>query len=240
MLTLNAIDAFYGPVQVLRSVSLEVSAGETVALLGRNGAGKTTTLKAAMGLVEVKAGSIRVDGAEIAKLPAHRVPGYGLAYVPQGRRLFGALTVRENLALGRAVRGGSTERRAKVLNTNVLALFPALEALLERPAAELSGGQQQMVAMARALSTQPKVLLLDEPAEGLMPAMVQRVINTVQRLKAAGVAMVLVEQKLDVALRVADRVVFIENGRIAKSSTPEQLAAEPAPLARYVGVSQVL
>ena len=231
MLRLDEVDCHYGAVQALRAVSLAVAPGEILGLLGRNGAGKTTTLKAVMGLVEVRAGSIALDGREISRLAAHEVPGLGVAYVPQGRGLFSGLSVEDNLRMGLLAGGRGGETRERVLD-----LFPILRERLEQRAGTLSGGEQQMLATARALCLEPRLLLLDEPSEGLMPSVVNAMLDIVAGLKKSGVAVLLVEQKVDAALKICDRVAFIENGAVREETTPVRLADDPAPLARYVGV----
>ena len=232
MLALEDVRAGYGRVEVLHGVDLGLEPGRILGLLGRNGAGKTTTVRAIMGLVDGLRGSIRIDGTELVGVAPHRVPGHGIAYVPQGRRLFPEMTVQENLRLGAlAGRGESAERLDYLLD-----LFPALKERMHTPARRLSGGQQQMVAMARALASGPRVLLLDEPTEGLQPSLVDRILEAISELRAAGTTMLLVEQKVEAALAVADRIAFIENGRIRAHATPESLARDPEPLTRYVGV----
>ena len=232
MLRLENVRAGYGRVEVLRGVDLVLEPGRILGLLGRNGAGKTTTIRAIMGLVDGLRGSIRIEGTELVGLPPHRVPGHGLAWVPQGRRLFAEMTVEENLRLGAlAGRGESAERLHFLFD-----LFPVLKERIHTPARRLSGGQQQMVAMARALASGPRVLLLDEPTEGLQPSLVDRILEAVRELRAAGTTLLLVEQKVEAALAVADRIAFIENGRIREHATPESLARDPEPLIRYVGV----
>ncbi|HXV25879.1 MAG TPA: ABC transporter ATP-binding protein [Alphaproteobacteria bacterium] len=230
-LRLAGIDCFYGNVQVLRELSLEAQPGEVLCLLGRNGAGKTTTLKTMMGLIKPRAGHIFLDEREITQLPAHQFPRLGIAYVPQGRRLFSELTVEENLTVGLMARSRGEATRARVL-----ALFPALKDRLDQVSGTLSGGEQEMLAVARALCLEPKVLLLDEPTEGLMPSMVQTIILAIRRLKAEGVAIVWVEQRVESALSVADRVAFLENGVLRAIATPEEVHANPAMLQHYVGV----
>jgi branched-chain amino acid transport system ATP-binding protein len=231
MLRVEGIVAGYGPVQVLRDFSLGLDAGEVVGLLGRNGAGKTTALKTIMGLVRARRGSIELDGAELTRIPAHLVPQHGIAYVPQGRRLFGDLTVEENLRIGQLVRDTGPDTLEWVL-----ALFPILLERMRQRAQDLSGGEQQMLAIARALCAEPKVLLMDEPTEGLMPSMIRKTIDTVAALRDRGVAVLLVEQKVEVALAVADRIAFLDQGTIAATATPEELHADPGSLRRHLGV----
>ncbi len=231
MLKIRDLCSGYGGVQVLRGLTLDLAAGEVLGLLGRNGAGKTTVLKTIMGLVKASAGSIELDGADLCSLAAHQVPKQGVAYVPQGRRLFGEMSVAENLRIGCMVRDTGQE----VLD-GILELFPILTERLRQRAGNLSGGEQQMLAVARALCLEPKVLLMDEPTEGLMPSMVDTILKTVTLLKSRGVAVLLVEQKVEAALRVADRIAFLEHGSIQETATPEALHADPAPLQRYIGV----
>jgi branched-chain amino acid transport system ATP-binding protein len=231
VLTLAGIEGGYGDVRVLHGVSLTVAPGEIVGLLGRNGAGKTTTLRAIMGSVRPRAGSIRLDDTELTGLRPHEIPKRGVAYVPQGRRLFPYLTVAENLRMGLLVRPGGTGTLEEVL-----ALFPVLRARLRQRAGTLSGGEQQMLATARALCARPRILLLDEPTEGLMPALVQRLLETVRGLKARGVGVLLVEQRIDAALEVVDRAVLMETGQVRHEATPAALASNPEVLLRYVGV----
>lgn len=231
MLTLEAIDAGYGPVQVLRALSLEVRAGEVLCLMGRNGAGKSTTLKAIMGLVEVSAGRIALDGVPVSGLPTHEVPKHGIGYVPQGRRLFGDLTVAENIEIGLL-----TRRRGQRVRDHVLDLFPRLRERMGQVSRTLSGGEQQMLAIARALCLEPKVLLLDEPTEGLQPSMIALIRDTVRDLKATGVATILVEQRVDAVLQVADRVAFVAGGSVAAVRDAINLAPASPEFAQYVGV----
>ena len=233
MLTVDALSSHYGSVQVLRDFSLALAPGEVLGLLGRNGAGKTTAMKTILGLIRASGGSVRLDGVELTDLPAHRIPALGLAYVPQGRRLFGELSVEENLRLGLMVKDKGKETRARILD-----LFPVLSERLGQRAGSLSGGEQQMLATARALCLEPKVLLMDEPTEGLQPSMVAKILETVRVLKGQGVAVLFVEQKVEAALAVADRIAFVENGTVCETATPEALHADPAPLYRYVGVGQ--
>jgi branched-chain amino acid transport system ATP-binding protein len=231
ILTVGGLDCFYGEVQVLFGLSLDLRRGEVLCLLGRNGAGKTTALKAIMGLVPARSGAIMLGGIDLAKLPAHEVPKAGVAYVPQGRRLFADLTVAENIEIGLMTRGkGNATREA------VLALFPILRERLRQRSGTLSGGEQQMLAMARALCLEPQVLLLDEPTEGLMPSMIAAIRDTVSKLRERGVSTILVEQRVDAVLPVADRVAFIENGRTRETVPVERLREDAELVRRYVGL----
>ena len=231
MLKLEQVDSYYGGVRVLTGVSLEIAAGEIVALLGRNGAGKTTTLKSIMGLVKPRAGSIVLDGDDLTQISPHNVPKLGVAYVPQGRGLFPRLSVEENLRMGMLVRNSSRDTYDWALS-----LFPVLTERLRQRAGTLSGGEQQMLATARALCLGPKILLLDEPSEGLMPRVINQLMEAVSGLKARGMSVLLVEQKIEAALHVADRIVFLEHGVIRHEALPEELEADPEPLHRYLGV----
>lgn len=231
MLRVDGIHCYYGDVHVLKDVSLQLSPGEILCLLGRNGAGKTTTLRAIMGLVKPRSGRITLDGRELTGLRPHEIPRLGISYVPQGRRIFPFLTVGENLKMGLLLKGSGDEALDWVLD-----LFPALRPRLRQRAGTLSGGEQQMLATARALCTGPKVLLMDEPSEGLMPTLIRRLLDTIRALKVRQVGVLLVEQKIDLALRVADRVALLENGSIRYESTPEALASNPEVLLRYLGV----
>jgi branched-chain amino acid transport system ATP-binding protein len=231
MLTVKRISSFYGAVQAVRDVSFTVEAGEILGLMGRNGAGKTSVLKTIMGLLPVRSGSIRVGGEEIAGLSAHLVPLRGIAYVPQGRRLFTELTVEENLRMGLFVRDSSKETFDQVLD-----LLPVLRERLSQQSGTLSGGEQQMLAVARALCVEPKVLLLDEPSEGLAPSIINRILDTIAHLRQQGVAVLLVEQQVKSALRICDRIMLMENGSIQHEGRASELAADPVPLERYIGV----
>jgi branched-chain amino acid transport system ATP-binding protein len=230
-LQIDRINCFYGNVQVLRDFSLELAAGEVLCLLGRNGAGKTTALKSIMGIVKPRSGTIVLDGIDLTALPGHEIPRHGVAYVPQGRRLFSELTVEENLTIGLMASG----RGADTLD-RVLGLFPVLRERLRQRSGTLSGGEQEMLAIGRALCLEPKVLLLDEPTEGLMPTMIAKILATIASLKSEGVATILVEQRVAAALSVADRVLFIENGVARETAAPADLRADPALLRHYVGV----
>ena len=231
MLKIDRITSRYAQVQVLNDVSLEVREGEVLGLLGRNGAGKSTLLKSIMGLVEVSSGSISMDDVILSELQAYQIPKNGIGYVPQGRRLFSELTVEENLKMGLLVRDSTND----VLEW-ALSLFPVLKTRMSQKSGTLSGGEQQMVATARALCLQPKFLLMDEPSEGLMPSMIETIFDTIEKLKKEKVGVLLVEQKIEGTLRVSDRIVFMENGFMREESDPQALTKNPEALAKYVGV----
>ncbi len=235
-LTITGLDCFYGEVQVLHGLDLALRKGEVLCLLGRNGAGKTTTLKAVMGLVRARRGSIRLGDVELTALPAHEVPRAGIAYVPQGRRLFAEMTVAENLEIGLNARPLNAPHSGRETREAVLDLFPLLRERLKQRSGTLSGGEQQMLAMARALCVEPRVLLLDEPTEGLMPSMIRKIREVISHLRERGVSTLLVEQRVDAVLSVADRVTFIENGRARETVGVETLRADPTAVKRYVGV----
>jgi branched-chain amino acid transport system ATP-binding protein len=230
MLALDDLRAGYGDVAVVHGVSLEVSPGEVLALMGRNGAGKSTTLKAIMGLV-ARSGAIRVGDERLDRLAPHAIPRRGVGYVPQGRRLFAELTVAENLEIGLMARGRGAETRARVL-----ALFPRLAERLDQVSGTLSGGEQQMLAIGRALCLDPSVLLLDEPTEGLQPSMIALIRDTIATLRAEGVAVLLVEQRVDTALAAADRIAFMVGGRIVETLPAAGLAPDAPAFRAHVGV----
>ncbi len=231
MLEVEAIDAGYGRAQVLRGLSLSVAPGEILCLLGRNGAGKTTTMKAIMGLVPLISGAVRFKGEILSDLPAHKVPLRGIGYVPQGRRLFGELTVAQNLEIGLLARGSD-----RAVLGDVLELFPRLCERLEQRADTLSGGEQQMLATARALCLRPELLLLDEPTEGLQPSMIEAIRQVVALMRDRGTAVLLVEQRVDAVLSIADRVAFIENGRNLETLDAAALRADHRIIERHLGV----
>lgn len=231
MLEVKDIHAAYGDVKTLRGVSFDVQPSEIMCLLGRNGAGKTTALKSVMGLLPISSGSVILEGEDLATLPPHEIPRRGIGYIPQGRRLFPELSVAENIEIGLMTRGMGKDTKEWVLE-----LFPRLRERLKQTAGTLSGGEQQMLATARALCLRPKVLLLDEPTEGLQPSMIALIRDVILKMKAEGFAIVLVEQRVDAVLQVADRVVFIENGMSVASATADDLKEDPEMLARYLGV----
>jgi len=212
MLEAKALSAGYGRARVLYDMSFEARAGEAVALLGRNGAGKSTTLKAMMGLVPSWSGEVRFDGRRIDRLAPHEIARLGLGYVPEDRRIFTDLSVAENLEVGRQPPRPATPSWSE---DRLYALFPALGAMRDRRGDRMSGGEQQMLAIARTLAGNPKAILLDEPSEGLAPLVVNAVIKAIEELKRAGMTILLAEQSLRFAERVADRVYRVEKGRLA-------------------------
>ncbi len=231
MLEIKNIQSGYGPVKVLFDVSLSVNAGEILCLMGRNGAGKTTIMKSIIGQLPLTGGSITLDGVSLDTMPPHMVPKQGIGYIPQGRRLFKELTVSENIEMGLMTRGEGKDTRDWVLD-----LFPRLRERLDQVAGTLSGGEQQMLATARALCLRPKVLLLDEPTEGLQPSMIELIRQVVVKMKSEGYAIILVEQRVDAVLSIADRVTFIENGKDRETVSGEELRADSQKINKYLGV----
>jgi branched-chain amino acid transport system ATP-binding protein len=231
LLALERVDAYYGPSHVLHGISLTVAAGEIVLLLGRNGAGKTSLMRTIMGLVATKGGRIAFRDRDILGLPPHRIARLGLGLVPEDRRMFARLTVRENLELGRKP---ALESGAAWDWPRVAALFPALQPLQERKSGTLSGGEQQMVAIARTLMGNPTLLLLDEPAEGLAPVIVDALAAQVAALRAQGLAILLSEQNLSFARALADRAYVMEGGAIRHHGTIAALDADPGAWTRYI------
>ena len=231
MLELSNIDAGYGNVQVLRGLSLTAAPGQVTCVMGRNGAGKTTMLRASMGQVSAPAGRITLNGTALHTLPAQEVPRIGVGYVPQGRRLFGELTVAQNIEIGLMTRG-----KGRATRDYVLSLFPRLRERLSQRSSTLSGGEQQMLAIARALCLEPSVLLLDEPTEGLQPSMITLIRDTLLTLKATGVAIVLVEQRVDAVLAMADQIAFVKAGNVAETVPNTGLSANAPQFKTYVGV----
>ncbi len=219
--------------EALRGIDLSVAEGEAVCLLGANGAGKTTTLRALSGQVRPRAGSIRLDGADIAGMRPHRIAARGLVQVPEGRQVFSGLTVAENLALGAWMLRDAAEAARR--RERVLARFPRLRERLGQPAGSLSGGEQQMLAIGRALMAAPKLLLLDEPSMGLAPRLVEEIFAVIAELKADGVTLLLVEQNASAALEVADRAYVLENGRITLAGPAWRVANDPGVVAAYLG-----
>ena len=231
MLIIDGISSSYDQVRVLSDVSLNIKEGEVLGLLGRNGAGKSTLLKSIMGLIKIDEGTIKLDDVVLSKKLAHEIPECGIGYIPQGRRLFSQLTVEENLKIGLYTRNSNND----VLDW-ALSLFPVLKTRLKQKSGTLSGGEQQMLATARALCLEPRYILMDEPSEGLMPKLIETIFDIVEKLKSENVSVLLVEQKIEGTLRISDRIVFLENGTLKEETTPEQLNDNPEPLEKYVGV----
>jgi branched-chain amino acid transport system ATP-binding protein len=229
MLNVRGIETYYGSGHILHGLSLSVGQGEVVALLGRNGAGKTTTLRSITGLTPPTRGEISYKGANITGLPAYRISQLGIALVPETRGIFSYLTARENLEIAR--RPGSRWPMEKMLDR-----FPKLRELLDRKGRLLSGGEQQMLAIARALLTGPELLLLDEPSQGLAPLVVETVMSTIRELKRERVSMLLVEQNAEMALGLADRVYVIDHGTIVFEGAPAALRANEQITTTYLGV----
>lgn len=232
MLELEGVRAGYGSVDVLAGVHLRVGEGEVVALLGRNGAGKTTTLRAISGLIRVRAGAVRLGGERVDRLPPEGIVRRGLAHVPEGRQIFGDLTVAENLRMGAYTRRGPHVRDQLDW---VLELFPVLRQRYGQPAGILSGGEQQMLAIARGLMSRPRVLLVDEPSLGLSPRMVHTVFTVFARLRETGTALLLVEQNAFRALEVADRAYVLKGGRVELEGSSEVLRTSPEVERLYLG-----
>jgi branched-chain amino acid transport system ATP-binding protein len=229
MIELEKINTFYGLGHILHDLSLNVAEGEVVALLGRNGAGKTTTLRSITGLTPPRNGEIRYKGRDIAGLDAHKVSRMGIALVPETRDIFSYLTVKENLAI--AQRSGSRWQMQTVLDR-----FPGLKERMSHKGRELSGGEQEMLAIARALLTGPELLLLDEPSQGLAPMVVTAVMQTIHELKSQHVSMLLVEQNAEMALQLADRVYVVDHGTVVFEGSPGALRADRHVTATYLGV----
>ena len=230
MLTLDEIHAYYDDSHVLQGVSLTVDTGEVVALLGRNGVGKSTTIESIIGFVRPRQGRILINNIDVTDFPSHRIARLGVGLVPQGRAIFPTLTVRENMTL--AARNGHDGWNLD----RVLATFPQLAARLENLGSQLSGGEQQMLAIARALMTNPRLLLLDEPSEGLAPLIVVEIGQIISELRAQGMTILLVEQNLTLALELADRVYVMSKGLIVFEGTPAELRQQPELMERYLGV----
>src|SRR5437762_5327778 len=235
LLELKGLQVAYGGIQAVKGIDLAVGEGELVCLIGANGAGKTTTLKGITGLQPVKSGSIHYAGEDITGKPAFQLVRKGLSMVPEGRGVFGALTIEENLAMGAYARRDHVAIRADV--ERVFALFPRLKERHKQTAGTLSGGEQQMLAMGRAMMSRPKLLLLDEPSMGLAPLMVQTVFETVLAISKEGVTILLIEQNAKLALEVSDRGYVMESGTITLSGAASQLLSDPKVREAYLGES---
>jgi branched-chain amino acid transport system ATP-binding protein len=235
LLRVEGIHTYYGKSHILDGVSLDIGHGEVVGLLGRNGVGKSTTLKAIAGLVHPSRGEIEFEGRSIAGLPPHRVARLGIAYVPEDRRVFPLLTVLENLRTGLDRHGVSKAQKTALLD-KIYAFFPILAERRSQVGGTLSGGEQQMLAIARAMMLEPKIVLLDEPTEGLMPRMVSQIAEIVDVLQHEGVAVLLVEQNVPLTLKASRRVYFIEKGAVHHEALASELQVNDPTIHRYLGV----
>jgi len=235
LLRVAGVHTFYGKSHILHGVSLEVGRGEVVGLLGRNGVGKSTTLKAIAGLVHPGSGDIVFEGRAVAHLPAHQLARLGIAYVPEERRIFPQLSVVENLRTG-LDRGGVTKAHKQELLDRVYAFFPRLAERRSQAGGTLSGGEQQMLAIARAMTLEPKIVLLDEPTEGLMPSMVSQIREIIEVLRKDGVAVLLVEQNVPLTLEVGERIYILEKGVVRHHAPSAELRADDTVIHQYLGV----
>ncbi|ROZ79854.1 ABC transporter ATP-binding protein [Ramlibacter sp. WS9] len=233
MLDLQQLTIAYGQARAVWDISLKVGAGELLCVVGPNGAGKTTLVNTVAGILKPMAGRIVMEGKDITSLAPHKFCEAGIALVPEGRRLFTGMTVAENLDIGSYLPAAKARRRETL--DEVLALFPALKAKLPSPAGELSGGQQQMVAIGRALMARPRLLLLDEPSLGLSPLVVADMFNAIKKISASGITIVLVEQNVSMAMRISHRACVLELGRIVAEGAPDELMKQPEIRKAYLG-----
>ena len=235
LLAVDGIHTYYGKSHILHGVSLEVGRGEVVGLLGRNGVGKSTTLKAIAGIVHPSQGDVRFEGRSITRLPSHRLARLGIGYVPEDRRIFPLLTVLENLRVGLDRHGVGKSRKAELID-KVYAYFPVLAERRSQSGGTLSGGEQQMLAIARAMMLEPKIILLDEPTEGLMPRMVSQIREIIAVLHREAVAVLLVEQNVPLTIEASQRVYFIEKGEVRHHALASELHVDDAVIHQYLGV----
>ena len=233
MLKVTDLNVYYGVIQAIKGVSFEVNEGEVIALIGANGAGKTTILHTITGLVEAKSGKVEFEGKDITRMPGHKIVSLGMAHVPEGRRVFSDLTVLENLKMG-----AYTQKDKGVINETLKMIykrFPRLEERKNQQAGTLSGGEQQMLAMGRALMSQPKIILMDEPSMGLSPIFVNEIFDIIQEVSAAGTTVLLVEQNAKKALGIADRAYVLETGKIAREGAAKDLLNNDSVKKAYLG-----
>jgi branched-chain amino acid transport system ATP-binding protein len=231
MLKLSGVHVHFGKLHILRGVSFEIGKGESVALLGRNGVGKTTTLRAIMGLAQRTQGTVEFEGVDLARVRPYEVPRLGIGYVPQGRGIFPNLTVLENLCIG------LPGKPDPALLDYVFERFPRIKERVRQPGGTLSGGEQQMLAIARCLMMRPKLIVLDEPTEGIMPLLVSQIRREIRRINQTGVSILLVEQNVETALRLCPRVALMEKGTIVHTGTSKNLSSQPEIVHRYLGLS---
>ncbi len=231
MLEVENINTYYGKSHVLQDITFRVGDGEVIAILGRNGAGKTTTLKSIIGLTMPKSGKIFFKKRNIIGLPTYKIARLGMGYVPQGRHLFPELTVSENLKSGYMV-----NKQEKEVSKKIHELFPRLNERAGQMAGTLSGGEQQMLAIARAMNTNPSLILMDEPTEGLMPTLVSKMAEVIKSINKIGVSILLVEQKVKVALEISDRIIIMEKGNVKYEGPPKEIAENQEILLKHLGV----
>lgn len=233
MLEIRDLQVYYGMIQAIKGISLDVNEGEVIALIGANGAGKTTTLHTITGLLKPKAGSVMFNGVDITKVPAHKIVSMGMAHVPEGRRVFAQLSVLQNLKLGAYTRNDKAEIEESL--ANVYKRFPRLEERKNQMAGTLSGGEQQMLAMGRALMSKPKIILMDEPSMGLSPIFVNEIFHIIKDVSADGVTVLLVEQNAKKALSISDRAYVLETGSITVDGDAKELMNNDAIKKAYLG-----
>ena len=233
MLEIKDLEVYYGVIQAIKGISFEVNQGEVIALIGANGAGKTTTLHTITGLISPKKGSVVFEGKDITKVPAHKIVSMGMAHVPEGRRVFAELSVYENLKMGAYTRSDKNEIEESL--ANVYKRFPRLEERKNQMAGTLSGGEQQMLAMGRALMSRPKIILMDEPSMGLSPILVNEIFDIIRSVSESGTTVLLVEQNAKKALAIADRAYVLETGRITMSGNAKDLLEDDSIKKSYLG-----
>ncbi len=233
MLEVKDLEVFYGVIQAIKGISFEVNKGEVIALIGANGAGKSTTLQTITGLLQPKKGHIFFEGQEITKMPGHKIVGLGLAHVPEGRRVFADLTTLENLKMGAYTRKDKNEIQESL--NRVYQSFPRLKERRNQSAGTLSGGEQQMLAMGRAMMSKPKIMLMDEPSMGLSPILVEEIFNIIREISASGTTVLLVEQNAKKALAIADRAYVLETGKIVLSGDADELMSNESIKKAYLG-----
>ncbi len=233
MLEIRDLEVCYGMIQAIKGISFEVKEGEVIALIGANGAGKTTTLHTVSGLLAPKAGSVIFEGKDITKIPAHKIVSYGMAHVPEGRRVFASLSVYQNLKMGAYTRNDKEEIEESL--RMVYSRFPRLEERKNQPAGTLSGGEQQMLAMGRALMSKPRIILMDEPSMGLSPIFVNEIFDIIKQVSAGGTTVLLVEQNAKKALSIADRGYVLETGKIVLEGNAQDLLNDESVKKAYLG-----
>lgn len=233
MLEIKDLSVYYGVIQALKGISFEVNEGEVIALIGANGAGKTTTLHTVSGLIAPKSGSVIFEGQDITKTPGHKIVSMGMAHVPEGRRVFASLSVLQNLRLGAYTRNDKEEIEESL--RKVYKRFPRLEERKNQPAGTLSGGEQQMLAMGRALMSNPRIILMDEPSMGLSPILVNEIFDIIKEVSAGGTTVLLVEQNAKKALSIADRGYVLETGRIVLEGKAQELLNNKSVQSAYLG-----